>query len=40
VFLNGVSSISDETVIPLCLGRLCHVCGNRVCREKLRVTVR
>jgi hypothetical protein len=30
VIWDGVSSIPDEAVIPLCLGRHCLVCGNRV----------
>jgi len=39
VFWNGVSSISDETVIPPCLGRRCLVSGNSVYHEKLRLPV-
>jgi hypothetical protein len=36
MFWDGISSIPDETVIPLWLGRHCTVCGNRVHQEKAR----
>ena len=39
VFWNGISSISDGTVFPLCYGRHFLVSGNRVYHEKLRLTV-
>jgi hypothetical protein len=38
VLWNEISSIPDETVIPLWLDRHCLVCGNRV-YEKVRMTV-
>ena len=39
MFRDGISSISDETVIPLLLGRHFRVCENRVYHEKVRMTV-
>ena len=39
VFMDGISSIPDETVIPLGLGRHFLVCENRVYHEKVRMTV-
>jgi hypothetical protein len=36
---DGISSIPDETVIPLSLGRHCLVCGNRVYHKNVRMTV-
>jgi hypothetical protein len=38
MFLDGISSIPDETVIPLWLGRHCLVCGNRVYHEMVMTT--
>jgi len=38
VFRDGISSIPDETVIPLLLGRHFLVCENRVYHEKVRMT--
>jgi len=37
-FLDGISSIPDETIIPLLLGRHCLVCGNMVYYEKVSIT--
>jgi hypothetical protein len=39
VFWNGISSIPDETVIPLRLYRYCLVYGNRIYHEKVAMTV-
>ena len=39
VFRDGISSIPDETVILLWLGRHFLVCENRVHHEKVRMTV-
>lgn len=39
VFWNGISSICDETVLPLCHGRHCLISGKRVYHEKLRLNV-
>ena len=39
MFWNGISSISDETVVPLCRGHHCLVSGNMVHHEKLRLTL-
>ena len=39
MFRDGISSISDETVIPLLLGRHFLVCENRVYHEKVRMTI-
>jgi len=39
VFRDGISSIFNETVIPLWLGRHFLVCENRVYHEKVRMTV-
>jgi hypothetical protein len=39
VFWDGISSILDETVIPLRLGRHCLVRRNTVYNEKVRMTV-
>ena len=39
MFRDGISSIPDETVIPLWLGRHFLVCENRVYHEKVRMTV-
>jgi hypothetical protein len=39
VFWDGISSIPDETVIPLRLDRHCLVYGNRVYHEKVAMTV-
>ena len=35
-FWDGISSIPH---VPLWLGRHCLVCGNRVCDEKMSITV-
>jgi len=39
VFRDGISSIPDETVIPLWLGRHFLVCENKVYHEMVRMTV-
>jgi hypothetical protein len=39
MFRDSISSIPDETVIPLGLGRHFLVCENRVYHEKVRMTV-
>jgi len=39
LFWDGISSIRDETVILLWLGRNCLVCENRVYCEKVRMTL-
>ena len=39
MFMDGISSIPDETVIPLRLGRHFLVCENRVYHEKVRMIV-
>ena len=39
MFRDGISSITDETVIRLWLGRHFLVCENRVYYEKVRMTV-
>jgi hypothetical protein len=39
VLWDGISSISDVTDIPLLLVCHCLVCGNRVYRQKVRMTV-
>jgi hypothetical protein len=39
VFRDGISSIPDETVIPLWLGRHFLVCESRVYHEEVRMTV-
>jgi hypothetical protein len=37
MFWESISSVPDETVIPLGLGPHCLVCGNRVYDENLRM---
>ena len=39
MFRDGISSIPDETVIPLWLCRHFLVCENRVYHEKVRMTL-
>jgi hypothetical protein len=39
MFRDGISSIPDETVISLCLGRHFLVCESRVYHEKVRMTI-
>ena len=39
MFREGISSIPDETVIQLRLGRHFLVCENRVYHEKVRIAV-
>jgi len=39
MFSDGISSIPDETVVPLWLGRQCFLCGNGECHEKVMKAV-